>query len=346
MFQKMPLFVKVLIFFIAIIFDGLIIAGLPPTTLSGQSQSTKPTTFNFKTPYNQSTQVSGINSLIETGNDNLLANPNFEGTASGGVAYAWTNSAGTASLTTTAGQFSSGLQAQKIVLATQSLSFFQSQSTPSGIVKTGVAGISYRVPASASTFQICSLVDGAEQTCLASSTLLLDDAFHAAEVPVTFGSSTAGIKVKASSSVATIYLDNAYVMVDTSARLRTASFSANTSTTAGTTSTPFVFTVENHDPLNMYNNATGVATIPAGYGGKWVCSFSAYSSSSLAARLHKNGTNIYEGSSVVSGASATLGATPPITLAAGDTLEIRPSASATASSGATLNTFGCWKVAD
>jgi hypothetical protein len=29
-------------------------AGLPPTTLSGQDSTTKPTTFNYKTPYSQS----------------------------------------------------------------------------------------------------------------------------------------------------------------------------------------------------------------------------------------------------------------------------------------------------
>jgi len=64
-------------------------AGLPPTNLSGQSQSVRPTTFVFKTPARQATQTSGIESLIETGNTNLLANPSYEHqtTASG-----WTSS--------------------------------------------------------------------------------------------------------------------------------------------------------------------------------------------------------------------------------------------------------------
>lgn len=55
-----------------------VVAGLPPTTLSGQSSATKPTTFNFKTPYNQSTNTIGTTSLIETGNGNVLKDPSAE----------------------------------------------------------------------------------------------------------------------------------------------------------------------------------------------------------------------------------------------------------------------------
>ena len=62
-------------------------AGLPPTTLSGQSQTVKPTTFSFKTPYNQSTKISGTESLIETGNANVLADPGAEATTTPWSAY-------------------------------------------------------------------------------------------------------------------------------------------------------------------------------------------------------------------------------------------------------------------
>lgn len=73
----------------ALLLATQVFAGLPPTNLSGQGSATSPTTFKFKTPPNQATQVSGVESLIETGNSNIIANPGFEGstgwTASGGT---------------------------------------------------------------------------------------------------------------------------------------------------------------------------------------------------------------------------------------------------------------------
>lgn len=64
-------------FFLIIAFTLKSHAGLPPTTLSGMSDTTKTTTFNFKTPHKQSTKVTG-GTLIESGNKNRLANPGFE----------------------------------------------------------------------------------------------------------------------------------------------------------------------------------------------------------------------------------------------------------------------------
>lgn len=74
-------------------------AGLPPTTLSGIGDTTKPTTFTFRTPTNQATKVNGVESMIETGNSNILKNPGAEG----GITN-WTASAGTFTATTTTGE--------------------------------------------------------------------------------------------------------------------------------------------------------------------------------------------------------------------------------------------------
>lgn len=180
-------------------------AGLPPTTLSGQSQSTKPTTFSFQAPYNQATQVSGVQSLIETNSENRLVNPGFEGTAST-VPNGWTCTVGTCTKTTTAGEFSSGLAAMKVALSAQAMNVSQTVTTNSGIVKQGYVRVFYRVPSTMADIQICSLVDAAEQTCIPSSSLVLDDTFRVAEIPLTFGSTSAGIKFKTTSS----YTGNAY----------------------------------------------------------------------------------------------------------------------------------------
>jgi hypothetical protein len=69
------------LFIAALFFTQSLFAGLPPTTTQGIYQTAKPTTFNFQVPERQATQTSGINSLLETGNQNLLINPSFEHSA-------------------------------------------------------------------------------------------------------------------------------------------------------------------------------------------------------------------------------------------------------------------------
>lgn len=109
-------------------------AGLPPTTLKGQGGS-KVTTFNFQVPPGQATQVSGVDSLIETGNRNILPNPGFEGTtgwtASGGATtainttavgtgvngYDWDSNSASQTLTGTAVTIPAGLKGQNGVVS-------------------------------------------------------------------------------------------------------------------------------------------------------------------------------------------------------------------------------------
>ncbi len=109
-------------------------AGLPPTTLKGQGGS-KVTTFNFQVPLNQATQVSGVDSLIETGNRNILPNPGFEGTtgwtASGGATsainttavgtgvngYDWDSNSASQTLTGTAVTIPNGLKGKNGVVS-------------------------------------------------------------------------------------------------------------------------------------------------------------------------------------------------------------------------------------
>lgn len=69
-----------------LVFSTSLMAGLPPTTLGGQGQTAK-TTFNFKTPYSQSTALS-TGGLIETGNPNVLVDPGLEAATTSWVRYA------------------------------------------------------------------------------------------------------------------------------------------------------------------------------------------------------------------------------------------------------------------
>jgi hypothetical protein len=79
-------------------------AGLPPTTIQGQSDASPKTKFSFQVPQSQSTDLGGIKALIETGNYNTQPNPGFEAATLSG----WTASSGTVTRETTAADIANG----------------------------------------------------------------------------------------------------------------------------------------------------------------------------------------------------------------------------------------------
>lgn len=94
---------RVLIF---LLFATQAFAGLPPTTMKGQTDATSSVTFGTQAPHNQITRLSGTSALIETGNQNLLKNPGWEGGTTD-----WSASGGTFTTTTTAANIGSGAKA-------------------------------------------------------------------------------------------------------------------------------------------------------------------------------------------------------------------------------------------
>jgi hypothetical protein len=91
------------LFLLGLLLSTQALAGLPPTSLKGQSDTAAKTTFGFQVPNNQATQISGTNLLIETGSTNEMVNAGFEGGTTG-----WTASAGTFTTTSTAANLGDG----------------------------------------------------------------------------------------------------------------------------------------------------------------------------------------------------------------------------------------------
>ena len=149
-----------------------------------------------------SLNLSGNISAYNYDKDNMLVNGNFENPLSS----EWTCTVGTCSRTTTSGEFSKDTAALKVALSAQAMNVSQTVSTPLGIQKQGYARVLYRVPATMADFQICSIVNSAEQTCVPTNNLIKDDTFRSIEIPLIFNATNAGIKFKTTSA----YTDNAY----------------------------------------------------------------------------------------------------------------------------------------
>lgn len=209
-------------------------AGLPPTTLSGQSQAVKPTTFTFKTPYSQSTQTTGIESLIETGNYNMLINPGFEGGNTVGVSTGWTNSGSSPAINTGANTTIQGKQSQGLILAAQTLQYQQSVGH-SLALKNQQATVSIYafIPSAIVNAQFCAVIDGAEQNCIPMNVF---DQYFKYEIPASFGQSTIAVRVKTTGvATGTIYLDQAFAGLGSTFNNLNGDtvYSANVTTTSG-----------------------------------------------------------------------------------------------------------------
>jgi hypothetical protein len=195
-----------LLFFILIMLATLRAnAGLPPTTLGGQQSATKPTTFNFKAPNYQATQIVGTTSLIETGNKNILKEPSFEGTTWN---TAWTLSATTSSQASVP---TDGAYSLLLVSTAASLSAVQDSALYASAFADGVQCLASVRIKTASALQVCARQAGVTSStdCVTTAT---DDKWALYKVPFICGATSNGISIASSGSITGgAYIDEAFV---------------------------------------------------------------------------------------------------------------------------------------
>lgn len=132
------------------------------------------------------------------------------------------------------------------------------------------------------------------------------------------------------------------VQMSDNASQRVVAFSANTSSTAATTSAPFIYTVVENDTTGSYSTSTGRFTAPVA--GTYQCNnnLSPSGGATVNAVVYKNGSAKLTMNRTTA-ASGIVTNSFSLPLVVNDTLEIRPSGSATADGSAT-NSFSCFLV--
>lgn len=177
-------------------------AGLPPPTATGQAEATRTTTFNIQTPNNQLTTTGSGTRLIETGNGNVLLNPDFESTAT----WVVTNSTGVADTT----NYLYGKQSLNLTLSSQSGVLMTQSVVPTGKVVGQNWEYSIYLKTTLTTVSVCALENAVEVgVCQAVSS---DGLWHQYLINYPASAVSNGLEVKASSSsTGVVDADTAYV---------------------------------------------------------------------------------------------------------------------------------------
>jgi hypothetical protein len=190
-----------------LIYSQVAFAGLPPTSTQGQSDSSAKVKFQFQTPLNQSTDLGGIKTLIETGNTNMLPDPGFESAVSGWTASGGATAAANATAKGTGAlgyDWDSNSAAQTLVST--------SVTIPNGYQgKNGIASCNIKTPSGTATTTI--VVNDGTNDIGTAGTILSGTTFLASNYNFVFPSSGT-IRLKLTSVNANepeIYIDDCVI---------------------------------------------------------------------------------------------------------------------------------------
>lgn len=181
--------------------------GYPPTSLSGQKSSSKPTTFNFKAPNYTATQTNGTESLIETGSKNILANPSFEHSTAD---TSWTNN-GTEIGVVETSVVVDGAKSLYFNPSSETINLVQSSTLYAAQLADGVQCLAQVRIKSAVALSVCAVQAGTVSTtdCVTTNT---DSKWGLYKVPFICGATSNGISIASSGNVTgTTYIDDAFV---------------------------------------------------------------------------------------------------------------------------------------
>jgi hypothetical protein len=160
----------------------------------------------IQVPNNSSTNTDANKYLIETGNEDILANPSFEHST---FSTSWTNSAGTFTQETSV--VIDGKASAKLVLAAQTMSLTQSSSLYAAQFADGVQGLAMVRIKSDIALSVCSIQAGTVSTtnCVTTRT---DSKWGLYKIPFILGATSNGISIASSGAVTgTVYIDDAFI---------------------------------------------------------------------------------------------------------------------------------------
>lgn len=201
----MKALITLLIFFMVL--DAIAVA---PYGFRGQNQTATQYSNVLQFPNNQVTNIGGINSLVETGNTNILVNPGFEHST---FSTGWTTTGTTATLTAETVTIIHGKKALETVASSQNISIVQ-DSTLYASQLAGVQGfVKAWISNTAPSVSMCARAAGVTLTGNNCVTLATDGRWKEYVIPVVLSATSNGISIAATSVTGTTIIDEAFVGV-------------------------------------------------------------------------------------------------------------------------------------
>ena len=179
-------------------------------TLKGQQNSTKLTVGTIEIPNNLATKTGSIAALIETGNNNILANPSFEHST---YSTSWTLG-GTGTYSAETSTLIHGKKALKVVTSSQTVSLTQDSTLYQAQFADSVqceASVKIKTDSTVAPV-ICARQAGTTSTvdCVTAAN---DNKWATYTIPFICKGTSNGIAIDIASATGTTYIDDAYVGV-------------------------------------------------------------------------------------------------------------------------------------
>ncbi len=197
-----------LIFFVLMFSDFCFSQGDSPALLRGQAQTSNSVGAFIRTPNSQVTRLNSSTALLETGNTNILVNPNF---AHSSYLTGWSTTGDTSTKSEETSVVISGTKSAAFVASAQAINLSQSSTLYAAQFADGVQGIAMCRIKSSVALNLCSISAGtvSATNCVAVNP---DSKWSLYKVPFILGATSNGVSVASSGNVTgTAYVDDCFV---------------------------------------------------------------------------------------------------------------------------------------